>query len=526
MKSFLLYKDRDLDFQAKLPTHTRDLIQDLELEVLFNAMAQGESLLLDVAQKTVLSSLTDLDTIIYRQKILADCMKNPELVREIFQIATQAIENEKKTYWGFYSKYPPAILGRSITVLQIFTGALKNLRTMAEENSDRFLSDGFQNFFQMLRTELDDAYFTEIQKHLKYLKFRNGVLISAQLGKGSKGSGFVLRRPKDLEENWVKRLFSQKTGGHTFFISDRDENGARALSDLKDRGINFVANALAQSADHILNYFSLLRSELAFYIGCLNLNDVLAEKGDSICFPVPLGLEEHNLSFKGLSDVCLSLTLKEKAVGNDLNANQQHLLIITGANQGGKSTFLRSIGLAQLMMQSGMFVTAESFRTNICENIFTHYRREEDITMKSGKLEEELGRMSNIIDQLKPQSLLLLNESFAATNEREGSEIAWQIIRSLVEKNIKVLFVTHLYEFANRLFQSGFSKTLFLRAERQNDGDRTYKIIEGKPLSTSHGLDLYQNVFGPQVGEVIKTVEISKDPANDPQQRSPDDRRF
>jgi DNA mismatch repair ATPase MutS len=63
---------------------------------------------------------------------------------------------------------------------------------------------------------------------------------------------------------------------------------------------------------------------------------------------------------------------------------------LTGANQGGKSTFLHSIGLAQLMMQSGMFVGAERFEAAPCPALFTHYKREEDATMKSGKLDEEL----------------------------------------------------------------------------------------------------------------------------------------
>ena len=93
------------------------------------------------------------------------------------------------------------------------------------------------------------------------------------------------------------------------------------------------------------------------------------------------------------------MSLKQRVVGNDVNADDKDLVIITGANQGGKSTFLRSLGLAQLMMQCGMFVPAESFCANVCDGIFTHYKREEDVTMKSGKLDEELSRMSDIVDR-------------------------------------------------------------------------------------------------------------------------------
>lgn len=214
---------------------------------------------------------------------------------------------------------------------------------------------------------------------------------------------------------------------------------------------------LAQSNDHILGFFNVLRTELAFYIGCLNLYEQLSQMGEPVCFPLPVASYERKSSFKELYDVCLALTMKQKIVGNDLNADNKDLVIITGANQGGKSTFLRSIGLAQLMMQCGMFVPAESFCANICDGLFTHYKRKEGATMKSGKLDEELSRMSDIVDHITPNSIVLFNESFAATNEREGSEIARQIICALLEKRIKVFFVTHLYEFA-KICITGYSE--------------------------------------------------------------------
>ena len=120
--------------------------------------------------------------------------------------------------------------------------------------------------------------------------------------------------------------------------------------------------------------------------------------------------------------------MKDRVIGNDVTGDQKALVMITGANRGGKSTFLRSIGLAQLMMQCGMFVPAESFRANVCHGVFTHFKREEDSSMGSGKLDEELRRMSGIVDQISPYSMALFNESFASTNEREGSEIARQIV--------------------------------------------------------------------------------------------------
>jgi len=179
----------------------------------------------------------------------------------------------------------------------------------------------------------------------------------------------------------------------------------------------------------------------------------------------------------------------------DLEAPGKTLFIITGANQGGKSTFLRSVGLAQILMQCGSFVPATFYCANICDRIFTHFTREEDINLNSGKLDEELLRINNIVNMITPGSLLLMNEPFATTTERDGSKIAEDIITAFYELDIKVLSVTHLYEFCSNLYNKGLEKTTFLRAERNDNGSRSYCIKTGEPLKTSFGQDLFNDVM-------------------------------
>ncbi|MHB1682254.1 MAG: MutS-related protein [Bacilli bacterium] len=496
MKAFLMYKDHDFDLQRKLPPNEQELTQDLDLNTLFTAMSLGDTFLFEVARQAVLSGVSDLDTILYRQSILKDSLKNHSIIRDLYNIATESIASEKKIYSGIFSVYPYAILHRSMQVLQLFAGSLKKLKKIADEHAAIFESEGFTAFFTMLNKELDDEYFASVDNHLKKLQFRDGVLISAELGKGNKGAHYTLRREHDKKQSWMKRISVKKAAVYSITISDRDESGAKALSELQDKGISLVANTLAQSVDHILSFFKMLRTELAFYVGCLNLHQQLDQKGEPLSFPLPAAHGECRHSFRGLYDVCLALRVKQRIVGNDMNADNKDLVIITGANQGGKSTFLRSIGLSQLMMQCGMFAPAESFCSNVCDALFTHYKREEDTSMNSGKLDEELSRMSAIADTITSKSMILFNESFAATNEREGSEIARQITDALLEKRVKIFFVTHLYEFAWGLYDKKMKNAIFLRPERQTDGERTFRVLEGEPLQTSHGEDLYKNIFG------------------------------
>ncbi len=498
MKVFLMHKDRDFDLKQPLLPHQQDLMQDLELNILVNAMALGDNFLSNVIQKAILCPLYSEEDIKYRQDILQDCLLHSTVVRELYQIPIQAIENKFKRWMGIFTHSPSGVLYSAVDLMSMFVELLKQLKQITDTHAHEFKSEGFRRFFTMIQSELTDDYFTIVENHLKELKFRNGVLLSVELGQGNEGVNYTLRLPEQRKRNWIKSTFLNRSAVYSFTISSRDDAGSRALGDIKDRGLNLAANALAQATDHINNFFNVLRVELAFYIGCINLNEQLTQMGCPITFPSPTSPHSLNHAFRGLYDICLALTIKKPVVGNDVNADQKNLVIITGANQGGKSTFLRSIGQAQVMMQAGMYVAAEAFSANICTGIFTHYKRKEDATMKSGKLDEELSRMSQIVDAISPHALVLFNESFAATNEREGSEIARQITSALVDREIKVFFVTHMYEFASIFYQKCNPKHLFLRAERKAGGKRTYKLTVGEPLPTSFGQDVYISVFKSQ----------------------------
>jgi len=346
----------------------------------------------------------------------------------------------------------------------------------------------------MLARELDDEYLQTVQEHLTELGGHGGVRASAQLGQGANGVKYRLHRRRG--RGLVARITSLASRSeYVYRIADRDEQGARTLGELRGRAINEVANTAAQSGEHIRGFFNLLRAELGFYIGALNLHTQLTAKGEPTCLPTPVAAGRYTLTARGMYEPCLTLRTESRVVGNDINGEDKPLVVITGANQGGKSTFLRSAGIAQLMMQCGMFVAAQALSANVCEGVFTHFKREEDTTMTSGKLDEELARMSEITDALSANCVVLFNESFAATNEREGSQIAREIITALIDTGTKVLFVTHMYDLAHGLHSDQRERGLFLRAERQADGRRTFRLAEAEPLPTSYGPDVFARVF-------------------------------
>lgn len=497
----LLYRDHNFTMQ-ETGFGQKELTDDLEMERILSVMANGDQLIHDVCANLLFHPLQAADEIRYRQNVLVDCIRNPGTARELYRITIDTQKRKSESWsWLSASQFLSSNFSNAINLLKIYSAMLLKLRNTMGRDTQKFQSEGWTQFSQMLWQELDDSYFSQINALLDELKDEKGILISAGLGSYCQGIRYVMRR-KEQRHFWRNWYFAP-----SFTIAPRDDAGASDLGKRCDRAINESTNVLAQSAEHIENFFTILQQEIAFYVGCLNLFDKLKGIGMPVSIPELLPPKSENRRCDNLYDVSLALTINTKVVGNQLCSENKRLYIITGANQGGKSTFLRSIGQAQLMMQCGMFVGAESFQNPIRNGIFTHFKKEEDAAMKSGKLDEELSRMNGIADHIVPGALLLLNESFAATNEREGSEICRQITKALVENKIEVFSVTHLYTYAVSFLQEKRQDILYLMAQRLEDGARTFQIVPGLPLQTAYGEDLYHKIIHPNNGTSSKMQE-------------------
>jgi len=433
--------------------------------------------------------------------VLADCLANRAAVQQMYNIASavDGIELRRKVFLGgLNSRDPDLILRRSVRILELLTTTLRQLSSLADEHVAQFSSAGFRQLFSMLSEQLSDHYLTQVDEYLREFHLPRGVLLSAQLGVGNEGDHHVLHQPP-RRSLWARlsgtRADNSAGAGRGFVVDASDLAGAQALSKLAGRAINDVATQ-SPNRGTSAEFLRTAADGAGVLLGCLNLRDELSKRQVPMCFPVPTAIGTPRFQCRGLRDVGLCLTTGKKVAGNDVDADGKTLIVITGANEGGKSTFLRSVGTAQLMMQAGMFVTAEAFGANVRDGVFTHFNRKEDATLTRGKLEEELARMSAMVEYIGSTSLLLCNESFASTNELEGSQIARGIVHAMIESGVRVFFVTHLYDLADSLHARQDPADLFLRAERSPDGARTFRLSPGKPERTSYGEDSFRRIFG------------------------------
>lgn len=551
MNANLLYRDREWTDGGRY-FEERALIQDLGLNTLFRAagrdvirdekdedkviaLGEPDAFLESTMKKVMLVSLQTESEIVYRQEILQNCLANEPFIYELYAYAKGVLDAwdrlGRKADKKAGSRNSAQSLITEIHVLQLFVDSLSKLKALLEKYRDALQARGFLELRERLHREFSDEKEEALRKILKGIAFyandkehedgvfgkmvnKPRIVLGCSLGDGLKLGNFHLeevatdtkryRSPTSLISR-AQGFLSERT--KTLVNIQRGTKMAEQAESLEFNTVRYIVACCEPFVNAFSGFFSQLHIQAAFYRGAVNLAHHMSRFRLRSCYP-KAGAQDV-LRFRELKEFVMGIEQLRNPVGNTCDIRRKNLLIVTGANQGGKSTFLRSIGIAQVMMQCGLFVTALEYESGIFPSFFTHFTRREDNAMNSGRLDEELGRMSRIVNHLGPASMVLLNESFASTTEKEGSVIAYDIVKALTEVGVKVLAVTHLLSFAQRVYEEAGQKTdsgvEFLSAQRREDGQRTFRMVQHAPELTSFGLDLYEELIGP--------LEIGQEPA-------------
>lgn len=495
-----------------LSPETADLIADLNLDIVFDSMSGGDPYLREVARLLLCTPLQTPEAVLYRQQSVKDALLQPEKMRALYQTTEKAMTETalyKLTHQpGFTETVPMSVkVQKAVGLLSLILGACTQLRANLRDAAPGFASEGFRNLVREVETALTDAFLDTAVRQaemLSVLVCEEMLVVSVSPGPGLKGQQAVLHTMTAPERmpftsggstgrtaSGQPRLTRRQAAPHKGIPLD-DISLSRSAAEMSEAALLEVLRMVNRVIEALLHFFTNLRFELAFLVGAAQLADHLDSTGTPFCFPSPA---TSGISASNIVDLSLALRMGSCPVPNDLAAREASLVIITGANQGGKSTLIRSLGLAQVLLQSGLFVTAAAFSAKLHDAVFTHFSRVEDPSMTRGRLEEELERMDRLLTRMSPHSLLLLNESFSTTTERDGARIASDLILALYESGVTLLYVTHLHECAAGIHDRQLPGTRFLRAERQTDGTRSFRILPGAPQASSHAMDLYQEVM-------------------------------
>jgi len=258
----------------------------------------------------------------------------------------------------------------------------------------------------------------------------------------------VTKRTKskgNILTNLVKRRKKDDTRADNTDVESRED----ALFILGE-ALHQIDSFLEDITDNIYTTFYGIARELDFYeVSCRYVQFI--EDKLSVCCYAELG-DDPKIS--GLYDILLASEGKEDLQPNDFSFEGAVGALIKGKNNTGKTTFLRSLGTAQLLTQAGLPIPAKKAVLPIYEAIFTHFSSaEEDFRVgdDAGRFEGEVRIMAQIIDSLAPRSLVLLNETFQTTAYDEGSRGMSAILKVLIKTNCRFVFVTHLLDLFDML---------------------------------------------------------------------------
>jgi len=239
-----------------------------------------------------------------------------------------------------------------------------------------------------------------------------------------------------------------------------------ALEDYCSRHKNFL--------DTLIGRFD---REIQFYLGYLACIEGLKRSGLPFCYP------EVTPSFADIDchevfDLALAVELSAVPalpVTNEVRlSGEERILVVSGANQGGKTTFARMFGQLHYLAALGCPVPGREVKLFLFDELFTHFEREEDVRTLRSKLEEDLVRIHAALERATSRSLLVMNESFSSSTVHDALYLSKEVLLQIIDRGLVCLFVTFLDELAS-LGPSTVSLVATVRPE--DPAQRTFKIV-------------------------------------------------
>ncbi len=260
-----------------------------------------------------------------------------------------------------------------------------------------------------------------------------------------------------------------------------------------------------------------LANELVFYLSCIRFRKEYEQ--EEFYFTVPKCQYGEESKVTAAYDMVLGINLFRKnkgckAVPNDFRFDRDgRFFLLTGANQGGKTTFIRSIGLVQHLAQIGMFVPAKGAVVGMVRHIHTHFGRDDEAAAMVGRFEQELERMRKLLNDLRDGDMVLLNETFTSTQRMGAVILLGRLLKEFDRKHCVGGLVTHYHEIYDRLEEGSFYSLTAGVEEESGRMDRTFKIIRSDSGRQSYAKDIAVKcgVTYDQLVGVLKAAEEGGD---------------
>jgi len=261
--------------------------------------------------------------------------------------------------------------------------------------------------------------------------------------------------------------------------------------------LNHFCSEYVHFDDETISRFS---REIQFYLSWLDLIKPLRHAGLPFCYPTLCDTAERLYAFDSF-DLALARMEYGKTVVNDFTLSApERIIVVTGPNQGGKTTFARAFGQAHYLASLGLCVPGREAALYLFDHILTHFGREEDLSTLNGKLQDDLVRLRELLKKATNRSVIVVNEIFASTTLSDALSLGGHMMDSFAALGAPAVLVTFLDELASH----GPETVSMMSTIREDDPTkRTFKILRKPPdglayaihIAGKHGLT-YEQLCG------------------------------
>lgn len=247
--------------------------------------------------------------------------------------------------------------------------------------------------------------------------------------------------------------------------------------------------------------------EIQFYVAYLDYIAALRKSGLRLTYPT-MSAQGKQEEADDTFDIALATQLARdgrRVVCNDVHlSGPERIFVVTGPNNGGKTTLARAIGQLHYLASLGCPVAGTNVRLLLCEAIYTHFERQEDIATLAGRLQEELTRLRHDLDRASPRSLVILNEMFSSTTLHDALFLSKEILGRVTALDALGVCVTFLDELATL---SPATVSMVSTVAPEDPATRTYKVMR-KPAdgrAYAHALaDRYGLTYDALIGRLAR----------------------